>query len=173
MKTKPEIPLRPQIVVSKVLLNAEVEYELDQDTDWVGELLDELSENVSEFTIKILKPKTFLTLDLVISKKSKPQMGEFLLVQGHLETSYATECVKSLKPMIEHLEIDFNSCFLSEDLNQKDQYAEIDEIFEGDDVYQIYYYQKNLADLKEMIHEVIFLHYNQYPMIDTQLEKID
>ena len=43
------------------------------------------------------------------------------------------------------------------------------------DVYEIYFYQKRLVDFKEMIHEQIFLHYNQYPVLDadSKLDGVD
>jgi hypothetical protein len=70
--------------------------------------------------------------------------------------------------MLEPLQFSFKACFLNQNLEKDEQYAEVDEVFEEGDVYQVYFFSRNHADLKEMIHEQIYLHYNSYPAIDTE-----
>jgi hypothetical protein len=167
MKNKEDY-LKAQINISKISLNAWHSYSLTHSIDWIKELLDEMSENASTFTRKIFENNSFLKIDIEINKKLKPHEGEMLLVKGSIDAIYATECVKSLKPMLEPLQFSFKACFLNQNLEKDEQYAEVDEVFEEGDVYQVYFFSRNHADLKEMIHEQIYLHYNSYPAIDTE-----
>jgi uncharacterized metal-binding protein YceD (DUF177 family) len=167
MKSKDD-SIKAQISVSKTPLNNWNEYHLTESIDWVAELLAEMSEHASSFTSKMLAPKAYLHIDLKINKKFKSTTGEMLLIQGSLDALYPTECVKSLKPLLEPLQFEFKGCFLNKSLETDEQYAEVDEVFEENDIYQVYFYQKNMADLKEMIHEQIYLNYNSYPMSDAE-----
>ena len=54
-------------------------------------------------------------------------------------------------------------------------FADIDETYVDNDVYQIYYYNKRVVEFKEMLHEQIFLNYEQYPILDadSKIEGVD
>jgi uncharacterized metal-binding protein YceD (DUF177 family) len=89
-------------------------------------------------------------------------------VKGTIEADYVTECVRTLKPMTVQLDIPFKVVFIDEALATSELFAEIDETYVENDVYEIYFYNKRTVDFQEMIHEQIFLHYNQYPIIDAE-----
>ena len=94
-------------------------------------------------------------------------MSEFLLVTGTIEATYATECVRTLKPMKVELEIPFKVIFIDETLATSDLFADIDETWVENDTYEIYFYNKRTVNFMDMIHEQIFLNYNQYPVLDA------
>ena len=94
-------------------------------------------------------------------------MNEFLLAKGHIEADYVTECVRTLKPMKMQLNVPFKICFVDETLATTELFANLDETWIENDTYEIYFYNKRTVDFQEMIHEQIYLNYNQYPVLDA------
>jgi len=164
-----------KINLIKLPANHPIEFELDENTDWIKEFLLEMNENASEKTPEAYLDETSLFISGHIEKKNKPDMGEFLLVRGTIEADYVTECVRTLKPMTKQLDVDFKVIFVDESLATSELFAEIDETYVENDVYEIYFYNKRTIEFAEMIHEQIFLHYDQYPVLDAEskLEGVD
>lgn len=164
-----------QINLIKLPANIPFEYEFDQSTDWVKEFLVEMNENATEKSPEAYLDETSLHIFGEVEKKNKPDMGEFLLVKGTIEATYVTECVRTLKTMTKDLDVDFKVCFIDESYASSELFAEIDETYVDNDVYEIYFYNKRTVDFQEMIHEQIFLNYDQYPVLDadSKLEGVD
>jgi len=164
-----------QMNLIKLPLNVRYEFEIDQSTDWVKEILMELNENASEKDPEAYLNETDLVITGEFEKKDKPDMGEFLLIKGQITATYATECVRTLKPMTMELDLPFKVCFVDESLATTELFADIDETYVENDIYEIYFYNKRTVGLQEMLHEQIFLHYDQYPVLDadSQLQGTD
>lgn len=156
-----------EINLIKLPSNAAFEFEFDQDTEWVRDILIELNENATDKTPEMYLKETQLVLLGEVEKKNSLEMGEYLLVKGQIEADYATECVRTLKPMKIELTIPFKIVFIDESLATSDLFAEIDETWVENDTYEIYFYNKRTVNFQEMIHEQIFLNYNQYPVLDA------
>ena len=156
-----------QINLIKLPLNNTFEFEFDQTTDWVREILIEMNENATDKTPEAYLSETSLVIHGEIEKKNNLEMNEFLLVRGTVEADYATECVRTLKPMKIHLNVPFNVCFVDESLATTELFAEIDETWVENGTYEIYFYNKRTANFQEMVHEQIFLNYDQYPVLDA------
>lgn len=161
-----------KINLIKLPANNPILFELDQETDWVKEFLMEMNENATEKTPEEYLEDTSIFISGEMEKKNKPDMGEFLLVKGTIEADYVTECVRTLKPMTVQLDVPFKIIFVDESLATSELFAEIDETYVENDVYEIYFYNKRTVDLQEMLHEQIFLNYDQYPVLDAE-SKID
>jgi uncharacterized metal-binding protein YceD (DUF177 family) len=161
-----------KINLIKLPANQPLTFELDADTDWVREFLMEMNENATEKSPEAYLDETAIFISGEIEKKNKTDMGEFLLVKGMIEADYATECVRTLKPMTVQLDIPFKVIFVDEELATSELFAGIDETYVENDVYEIYFYNKRTVDFQEMLHEQIFLNYNQYPVLDAE-SKID
>lgn len=157
-----------KINLIKLPANNPISFELDQDTDWVKEFLIEMNENATEKSPEEYLKETSLFISGELEKKNKTDLGEFLLVKGTIEADYATECVRTLKPMTVQLDVSFKVIFVDESLATSELFAEIDETYVENDVYEIYFYNKRTVDLQEMLHEQIFLNYNQYPVLDAE-----
>lgn len=164
-----------KINLIKIPANQVISFELDQETDWVREFLLEMNENATEKSPEAYLEETAIFISGDIEKKNKTDMGEFLLVKGTIEVDYVTECVRTLKPMTVQLDVPFKVIFVDEALATSELFAEIDETYVENDVYEIYFYNKRTVDLQEMLHEQIFLNYNQYPVLDadSKLEGVD
>ena len=164
-----------KINLIKLAANNPIHFELDQETDWVREFLIEMNENATEKTPEAYLEDTAIFISGDIEKKNKPDMGEFLVVKGTVEVDYVTECVRTLKPMTVQLDVPFKVVFIDESLATTELFEGIDETFVENDVYEIYFYNNRTVELQEMLHEQIFLNYDQYPVLDadSKLEGVD
>jgi uncharacterized metal-binding protein YceD (DUF177 family) len=165
----------PSINLIKLPPNLLMEFELDQKTDWVRDFLIEMNENATDKTQEEYLAETSLFISGEMEKKNKPDLGEYLLVRGNIESDYVTECVRTLKPMTMQLDFPFKVIFIDESMASTELFADIDETYVDNDVYQIYYYSKRVVEFKEMLHEQIFLNYEQYPILDadSKIEGVD
>jgi uncharacterized metal-binding protein YceD (DUF177 family) len=164
---KNENKVDAQINLIKIVANTTFEFEIDQNTDWVKDILKEMNENATDKTPDAYLAETNLVIFGEIEKKNKPDMNEFLLAKGHIEADYVTECVRTLKPMKMQLNVPFKICFVDETLATTELFANLDETWIENDTYEIYFYNKRTIDFQEMIHEQIYLNYNQYPVLDA------
>lgn len=164
-----------KINLIKLQANNPVSFELDQETDWVREFLVELNENATEKSPEAYLDETSIFISGEIEKKDKSDMGEFLIAKGTIEVDYVTECVRTLRPMTVQLDVPFKVVFIDETLATNELFDGIDETYVENDVYEIYFYNKRTVDFQEMLHEQIFLNYNQYPVLDAEakLEGVD
>ena len=156
-----------KINLIKLAANNPIVFELDSETEWVKEFLIEMNENASEKSPEEYLNETSIFISGEMEKKNKPDLGEFLLVKGTIEADYVTECVRTLKPMTVQLDVPFKVIFVDESLATSELFAEIDETYVENDVYEIYFYNKRTVEFQEMLHEQIFLNYNQSPVLDA------
>jgi uncharacterized metal-binding protein YceD (DUF177 family) len=164
-----------EINLIKLPVNTCYEFEFDKETDWVKSILLELNENATEKSPQAYLEETSLVITGDIEKKSKSEMGEILLVDLHIEAQYATECVRTLKPMIMELSTSVKICFVDESLASSEMFAEAEETWVENETYELYFYDKRTIKFQEMIHEQIFLNYDQYPILDadSKLEGVE
>lgn len=161
------------INVSKMPLNRAEEIEYTKEDDWVRELLLELNENAKEQSPEYYLEQTILNINVKITKKYTPEMGEYLLLTGRLYAEYYTSCVRTLREMTGHMDVQIKAAIIDKSFADTPEFEELTEIFIDQDIYELYYYEKRKADLKELIHEQLFLHLEPYPVIDDNapLEK--
>jgi uncharacterized metal-binding protein YceD (DUF177 family) len=164
-----------QINLLKLAANNTMEFEFDQETDWIRDMLLELNENASDKTPQEWMKETSLVVFGELTKKNKPDLGEFVVVKGTIEATYATECVRTLKSMKLDLDVPFKIAFIDQSLSETELFKDIDETYVDNDVYEIYFYDKRTIDFQEMVHEQIFLNVDQYPVLDadSKLEGVD
>jgi uncharacterized metal-binding protein YceD (DUF177 family) len=157
-----------QVNLIKLPTNTPFDFDLDESIDWVREILMELNENATEQSPEAYLNETGLSITGELEKKNKQEINEYLLIKGVIRANYATECIRTLKPMQMDLEVPFKVCFVDEALATTEQFAEIDETYLDNDIFEVYFYTKRTINLKDMIHEQIFLNYDQYPVLDAE-----
>lgn len=156
----------PSINISKLPAGQEQEYFVDKEVEWVKEMLMELNEKATDRTPEMYLMKSFMDIDLKIKKKFKGSLGEFVLVRGKLKVEFMTSCVRTLREMKDYLDLDFKACFIDAVHENKPEYEEVIEIFEDNDLFDLYFYENRTVDLKKAIHEQIYLNINEYPVAD-------
>jgi uncharacterized metal-binding protein YceD (DUF177 family) len=149
-------------------------YKLTKKQDWVADLLTELNENVPEKTPEQAMDESYLNIDFTLQKKYKASLGEYVILIGTLKTEYLTECIKTLKEMRDEIEVSIKACFIDNIHETAPEYKDQIDIYDDGDVYELHFYSERNLDIKEMIHEVIYLNKNQYPTLeDTGLDPLD
>ncbi len=166
MNPRAEQPLEARLNLVKIPLNTALTYKLGKEVPWLADLLAELNAGATDKTPEQWHAETSLDVDLQMVKRFKGEMGEFLLVRGHLRGEYAAEDVRTLAPLKEHLDVAFKACFLEEKLLQTEEFEKLDEIWQDGDTYDVYTYKRATIDLAEMLHEQAFLHVNPYPGLE-------
>jgi uncharacterized protein len=161
-----------EINLLKLAANNTLDFEFEQDTDWIREMLLELNENATDKKPEEWLKETTLVAFGEMTKKDKPEMGEYLLVKGTIEATYATECVRTLKPMKVDLDVPFKVCFIDQSMAETELFKDLDETYVDNEVYEIYFYDKRTINFRDMIHEQIFLHVDPYPILDAN-SKLD
>lgn len=157
----------------KLPQNNTFQFSFDQKTDWVKNILIELNEHATDKTSEEYLKETSLEISGEVTKNQRPDLGEYLLLEGNITTHYATECVRTLKPMKMDLEIPLKICFIDEELAESELFKDTDEAFVENQMWDLYFYNKRIIDFKEVMHEQIFLNYEQYPILDAESPLFD
>jgi len=154
--------LDPVIKIGEYSFDESVSYDLDENSSWVSNLLEELEEGLErpEGTQKNSKIFCYLTL----KRKSGKPFGDHLLVRGELKASYETPCVRCLVPTPLTVNISFQCCFVPASLEKEPEFHELDEIFTENEEYDLYFYDKNKVDIYEMVHENLFMNIDHFPL---------
>lgn len=158
--------LKGMINITKLPLNSTQDFEINKDVQWVKELLQELNENATTKDPNDYLHDSYLNINFKITKKFKGSLGEYILIEGTVESEYFTECIRTLDEMTDELEFDFKVAFIDDIHSSEPEYHEETEIYLDNDLYELFFYKNRNANLKEMIHELIYLYVNQYPIKD-------
>lgn len=156
--------------LNKLPMNKEVFIQLTKDCEWVDELLSELHENTSGLPKAEMNKRSILNIELKLTKKYHSKLGEYLLVGCQLELEFFTNCVKTLGIMKDRLELGFKACFINEEFENDEMYSDQIEIYMDNDMWDLHFYNKRDVDLKEAIHEQIYLNKNAYPTREVAQE---
>lgn len=156
--------------VSRFPLKSLQSYDLDEKEPWLKTILLELNENVDTKLPEEYLESSHLEVHLDIEKKHKGSYGEYLLISGKVNTHYHTQCVRTLNEMTEDLEVEFKACFLDNAYEENEEFQDQVDIFMDGEVYELYFYENRIANIQLLIHEQIFLNYNQYPVSDYDAE---
>lgn len=156
--------LEAKVNLTKYAPNQVVKFKLNQSQDWVRELLKELNENATARAEDDYLGETNLEIELELKKIHNSSYGPVLLSRGKISAHYVTECVRTLEEMTQDLECEFQLCFIDAVHEGDKELEDQIDIFIDNQMHDLHFYELNRADLKEAIHEVIFLNINQYPV---------
>lgn len=162
--------IKGTVTVPKFPRDSVQSYEISETTPWVKSILLELNENAESKLPEEYLETSHLNIKLNIEKKFKGSYGEYLLITGSVETEYHTQCVRTLNEMKETLELEFKACYIDDQHQDNEELQDQIDIFMDGDVYELYFYENRQADVRLLIHEQIFLNYNQYPVSDYDAE---
>lgn len=152
--------------INKFPTNQTKYFKLDNTQDWMEKLLLELSEKAEDRTPEEILAQGNIQCDLEVTKKQKNHMGNMLIVKGTFKARYVTLCIRTLAEMMDEVSVDIKACFLSDHLESEDEFKDQTEIFEDNEMMELYFYAKGQVPLAEMIHEQVYLNVNQYPVAD-------
>ncbi|MDO9181081.1 MAG: DUF177 domain-containing protein [Bacteriovorax sp.] len=157
--------LDPLVTVPKYGLDIIEEYELDKTTPWINELLVELEEeNDDEADF----PTAEMTIKAQIVRKTNTLLKDYLVVRAQLKTHFHQPCGRCLYPLPQELDLDLAAAFLHESQEKLPEYAEATTVYADGQEMELYFYHKGIADIKEFIHEQIYIEVTPFPRCDGE-----
>lgn len=157
--------LDPQVIVSKYSLDMIEEYELNKETPWIKELLVELEEendDEAEF------PEATMVIKAQITRKTNTFLKDHLVVRAQLNAHFHLPCGRCLFPLPQELDLSLAAAFLHESQEKLPEYAEATTVYTDGQEMELYFFHKGLADIKEFIHEQIFIEVTPFPRCEGE-----
>lgn len=160
--------LEPQVYVNKYSFDIIEDYELsEQNTPWVQELLTELEEELpKEDTPEIAKAT--MQIEAQITRKTNNYLNDHLIVKAHLHANFHLPCGRCLFPLPQEMDLNLAAAFLHESQEKKPEYAESTTVFADGQEMELYFFRKGVADVKEFIHEQIFIEVTPFPRCEGE-----
>jgi uncharacterized metal-binding protein YceD (DUF177 family) len=168
MITKINTQIDPEVLVTKYSPDIIEEYELNNTkTPWVDEILTELHDQLDP---EDSYPAGSLNLKLTITRKKNTYLGDHLIVRAIIDAKYHLPCGLTLVPLFQHMQHSVSAAFLHDSQEKLPEYAEATTAYADGEEMELYFYHKGMADIKEFIHEQIFLEVPAFPR-STQIEQ--
>lgn len=160
-ETKINTQIDPIVPFNKYSHDIIEEYELsDLKTPWVAEILKELHE---ELDPEDQYPAGSFLLNLVISRKKNTFIGDHIVVRSTINAKYHLPCGISLKPLPQNMQHQVSAAFLHENYEKQPEFEESTTVFADNEEMELYFYRKGMVDIKEFIHEQVFLEVPAFP----------
>lgn len=158
--SKIQTHLDPVVFVPKYSIDIIEEYQLDKSTPWIQDLLVELEEDnddEAEF------PAAEMNISMQISRKTNTLIKDHLVVRAQLKAHYHQPCGRCLYPLAQELNLDLAAAFLHEAMEKLPEYAEATTVYADGQEMELYFYHKGMADIREFIHEQIYIEVTPFP----------
>jgi uncharacterized metal-binding protein YceD (DUF177 family) len=157
--------LEPTVLVTKYSMDVIEEYKIDKTTPWVNELVVELeSENDDE---AVFDPAEMI-ITAQITRKTNTLLKDHLLVRAQLKAHFHVPCGRCLFPLADELNLDLAAAFLHESQEKLPEYAEATTVYADGQEVELYFYHKGVADIKEFIHEQIYIEVTPFPRCEGE-----
>ncbi|MDD4975613.1 MAG: DUF177 domain-containing protein [Bacteriovorax sp.] len=164
--SKIQTHLDPKVFVPKFGMDVIEEYELDKTTTpWVNELLVELEEendDEAEF------PAAEMTIKAQITRKTNTLLKDHLVVRAQLKAHFHLPCGRCLYPLPQELDLDLAAAFIHESQEKLPEYVEATTVYADGQEMELYFYHKGMADIREFIHEQIYIEVTPFPRCDGE-----
>ncbi len=157
--------LEPTVLVTKYSMDVIEEYKIDKTTPWVNELVVELeSENDDE---AVFEPAEMI-ITAQITRKTNTLLKDHLLVRAQLKAHFHVPCGRCLFPLADELNLDLAAAFLHESQEKLPEYTEATTVYADGQEMELYFYRKGVADIKEFIHEQIYIEVTPFPRCEGE-----
>lgn len=165
MTTKEKLP--SSLKFNKLPMDNSLEFELDNSNEWMAELLHELAlKTLSPDSDEITgpHPESYINLKLQLTRRHNGTYRDHVVVNGEMEVRYHSYCVRCLEPMELTFDHNFAACYIPQDLEESPEYAEATHLFCDDQELELYFHEKGMINLKELVHEHLFLMIDEFPL---------
>jgi uncharacterized metal-binding protein YceD (DUF177 family) len=157
--------LDPTVVVPKYAMDTIEEYQIDKSTPWINELLVELEEENDD---EAVFPPAEMVITAQIVRKTNSLIKDHLIVRAQLKAHFHVPCGRCLYPLPEELNLDLAAAFLHESQEKLPEYVESTTVYADGAEMELYFYHKGIADIKEFIHEQIYIEVTPFPRCDGE-----
>ncbi len=136
------------------------EYKVSTETPWIQELLSELEE---ENDGEKGPEESYFKLEAKITLRATKFYGDYVTAKTSLKTQYYAPCIRCLALTKQNLELEVNGLFLHDSFSKKQEYQELTSYFIENEEMELYYHSKGQVELKEFIHEQIYIEKEAFP----------
>ncbi len=157
--------LDPQIHINKYSHDIIEDYEIDNKTEWVNDLLKELEEDNDD---EAKYAPASMKIKAQITRKQNHFLNDHLIVRAQLEAHFHLPCGRCLYPLVQELNLDLAAAFLHESQEKQPEYAESTTVFADGQEMELYFYHKGVANLKEFLHEQIYIEVAPFPRCEGE-----
>lgn len=157
--------LEPIVAITNYSHDIIDDYELTTNVEWIKDFLSELEEQLDDEDIR---PAGLVNLKMQISRKTNTFLGDHLILHGQLVAHFHLPCGRCLFPLAQNLEIPIDAAFLHESKEKFPEYAEATTVFTDNMEMELYFFYKGMADIREAIHEQIFIEVAPFPRCDGE-----
>lgn len=165
MSTIQHKKLQPVIHIKDMNTDVIEEYDISNETSWVQELVNELEEDNDGET----GPNpSFVKLDLKITLRSTKYYGDYVTVKSRIHAEYYAPCIRCLALTKQEIDAQVNGLFLHESYASKPEYQDISSYFIENEEMELYYHKKGQVELKEFIHEQLYIERNAFPKCEGE-----
>ncbi len=160
--------LSSELRVLQVNLDQWCEYQLDDSVDWVAEILNELTASQSENMDTLIDKggETSIKISLRLLRKITSTLKDHIVINGKIIASYNAPCIKCLCPTPIKIDFDFKTAHINAAKQDEAQFEELDEIFLEEAERELYFYEKGIIKLKEILREYLFMGIVPFPIHD-------
>ncbi len=156
--------LPSSITLSKLGQNQLLYFDVTEKTPWGRELLEELNE-LHDQEVRIEAPAgNSMNANLELERKHSTKLGDHLLIHADLEARYTTTCIRCLVPMEESLKLSFDACAINQEFANEPEHKDQATVYIEDMERELYFFENNHVDIKEIMHEQMFLTKNPLPL---------
>ena len=153
--------LESSVHVNKYSQDIIEDYELDNlKTPWINDLVVELEEENDD---EANYPKAKMEIKAQITRKTNSLLNDHLVVRAQLKADFHFPCGRCLFPLAQNLDLNLSAAFLHDSQEKLPEYAEATTVFADGQEMELYFYRKGIADLKEFIHEQIYIEVEPFP----------
>ena len=149
------------IRINKIKFDEVVSLVGNEKIDWLGQILNELMENLQGEQVEQAKRSILLDAELEIKEDSNYR--KVLLLEGAINVTYTDVCSKTAELIDQELNISLKSIFIEKYMGTQHELKDEISLFYEEEEWDLYFYEKNQVDLYPIIHEYIFLNRNPYP----------
>ena len=153
---------KPQISLQELALNTPYRYQLSEQVDWVGELLEELNQEVEGREREQMS--SFLSLNLEFTRRNQDNLQDYFTLTGDIDAQYITRCVRTYEVMEEIQRTPINAMLIAEQCQQEMGLQDETAYFIDNREWDLFTYDFQV-NLLEIIHEYIYLNKNPYPSL--------
>jgi uncharacterized metal-binding protein YceD (DUF177 family) len=157
--------LLPAMPVHKFSNDIIEEYDLDESTSWVNDLLVELEE---ENDTDLDLPPATMHIQATITSKTDRVLAEHFILKTTLDAAFHLPCIRCLHPLKQEMKLDLMAAFIHETKEALPEYEESTTVFADGKEMELYFYGKATLQIKEFFHEQIFMEVNQFPKCEEE-----
>ena len=154
--------LQEELKLSAFEPDEALDFELAENHGFMDSFARELEEEVDQEDIAFKKANLHAKLNFI--RKMEAPYKDYLIIRGEIKGFYQAPCRRCIIPSDEYMDAEFSACFIPAYFEKEPEFEDLDSIFTDNEEHDLYFHQKGKLDLKEFLHEQLFLKVNPFPL---------